>query len=508
MRKKLQEMGSNQRHTFTAKYGTIGYKRTFSSIDSVHYQPTIMFKDVEFEGKTITDHLWFNYTKGFAKLQKLHDGDVVQFDGRISAYTKKGSKLDYDIERPTKIKLLNRKPEANTLPDPYDDKYALVGYIMKTNKDFYLANGRPYEEWYVNQYQKWLKNAEKFNNLSDDEKHSRIVNKAENYIQQKETKELAVRVTKFGNEIVKLTQLTKEKDDSAIEKQLVHCQRQEKKINRLLERVNELFEVYKLSDFDDLVVQHSIYQEKVNRYHHAWLSLSKINDEQSQVVVSDVQEKIENLLNSVEVLASISISLSDITKILTKYSPTKMAWDYLEDERRKKEEPKYNQLRQEILDKEDTIDLSYNLPAMGLAKEVDEYEQYCISIRNITLPRRKKARRAEQKKRRAEQKKSPAKCKKRYKKLSEAISLSEYRIAQIDKYNLKEKLDNGKYTKFIEKYNQANILFKECKTYQNRKEHFDELYSITQELKACIRSIKTPIKRNIIVIKTQGRTNN
>ena len=269
-----------------------------------------------------------------------------------------------------------------------------------------------------------------------------------------------------------------------------------------------MLEIYKLSDFNDLAVQHSIYQEKVNRYHHAWLSLSKINDEQSQVVVSDVQEKIENLLNSVEVLASISLSLSDITKILTKYSPTKMAWDYLENERRKKEEPKYNQLRQEILDKEDTIDLSYNLPAMGLAKEVDEYKQYCISIRNITLPRRNKARRAEQKKRRAERRKGPATCKRRYKKLSEAISLSEYRIAQIDKYNLKEKLDNGKYTKFIEKYNQANILFKECKTYQNRKEHFDELYSITQELKACIRSIKTPIKRNIITIKTQGRANN
>ena len=69
-------------------------------------------------------------------------------------------------------------------------------------------------------------------------------------------------------------------------------------------------------------------------------------------------------------------------------------------------------------------------------------------------------------------------------------------------------MDNGKYTKFIEKYNQANILFKECKTYQKRKEHFDELYLVTQELKACIRRIKTPIKRNIITIKTQGRANN
>lgn len=93
MRKKLQAMGSNQRHTFIAKYGTIGYKRTFSSIDNVHYQPTIMFKDVEFEGETITDHLWFNYTKGFAKLQKLHDGDVVQFDGQSVHILRKAQSL-------------------------------------------------------------------------------------------------------------------------------------------------------------------------------------------------------------------------------------------------------------------------------------------------------------------------------------------------------------------------------------------------------------------------------
>lgn len=140
---------------------------------------------------------------------------------------------------------------------------------------------------------------------------------------------------------------------------------------------------------------------------------------------------------------------------------------------------------------------------MGLAKEVDEYEQYCISIRNITLPRRNKARRAEQKKRRAEQKKGPATCKRRYRKLQKAVLLSEHIIIQIDQYNLKEKLDNGKYTNFIEKYNQANILYKECKTYQNRKENFDEMHSITQKLNACIRSIK----RNISVIKTQGQAN-
>lgn len=107
------------------------------------------------------------------------------------------------------------------------------------------------------------------------------------------------------------------------------------------------------------------------------------------------------------------------------------------------------------------------------------------------------------KKRRAERRKGPATCKRRYRKLQKAVLLSEHIIIQIDQYNLKEKLDNGKYTNFIEKYNQANILYKECKTYQNRKENFDEMHSITQKLNACIRSIK----RNISVIKTQGQAN-
>ncbi|VDG17797.1 Hypothetical protein [Lactobacillus kefiranofaciens ZW3] [Lactiplantibacillus mudanjiangensis] len=43
------------------------------------------------------------------------------------------------------------------LPDAAEDKNALIGFIMQTNKVFYLENDRPYDEWYVSQYQKWEK---------------------------------------------------------------------------------------------------------------------------------------------------------------------------------------------------------------------------------------------------------------------------------------------------------------------------------------------------------------
>ncbi|MCU4691889.1 hypothetical protein [Limosilactobacillus reuteri] len=33
----------------------------------------------------------------------------------------------------------------------------VVGYIMKENKDFYLKKNRPYDEWYVGEYERWAK---------------------------------------------------------------------------------------------------------------------------------------------------------------------------------------------------------------------------------------------------------------------------------------------------------------------------------------------------------------
>lgn len=157
MRTELKKIGRKERHTYQALYGGVGFKRNYGD----HFLPTLLLKDVKFQETVVADHLWVNYTRGFSKLGKLKDGDVIIFDGRVTSYTKgyytQAKQKEYGLERPTKIHLLEER-ETEPIPDAITNKNPLVGYIMKTNKEFYLANNRPYDSWYVTQYEKWLKN--------------------------------------------------------------------------------------------------------------------------------------------------------------------------------------------------------------------------------------------------------------------------------------------------------------------------------------------------------------
>lgn len=79
-------------------------------------------------GKLVTNHIWFNYTKGFEKLGRLKAGDIISFMARVSPYVKgyRGYDIekqmdhpiqqDYKLNYPTKIKLLNRSID-NSLID-------------------------------------------------------------------------------------------------------------------------------------------------------------------------------------------------------------------------------------------------------------------------------------------------------------------------------------------------------------------------------------------------------
>lgn len=162
-REKLEKLGNEKRFTFEGVFKRMGFKHTYTKEKPI-YLPTLVLAHVKCDGEEMTDHLWINYTKGFGKLGELKEGDVIQFDGRISSYTKgyyaDPKKVDYDVERPTKVKLLNRDVVPNSLPDPLDEKNALIGYVMKVNKDFYKANNRPYDTWYVQEYEEWEKEHE------------------------------------------------------------------------------------------------------------------------------------------------------------------------------------------------------------------------------------------------------------------------------------------------------------------------------------------------------------
>jgi len=89
--KKLDEV----RSTFTGTFVRIGTRTSFG-----HPKQTLLLLDVkDGTGKVVTDHLWFNLTKGFAELA-LVSGDTVRFDARVKEYVKGYRGRRYDIDMP------------------------------------------------------------------------------------------------------------------------------------------------------------------------------------------------------------------------------------------------------------------------------------------------------------------------------------------------------------------------------------------------------------------------
>lgn len=82
MRKELKIIGSKERHVFTATFIRFGFRDGYKGPVK-----TILLQDVLLDGKVVTDHLWFDLTKGF-KNADLLPGDVVEFCARVSVYEK------------------------------------------------------------------------------------------------------------------------------------------------------------------------------------------------------------------------------------------------------------------------------------------------------------------------------------------------------------------------------------------------------------------------------------
>ncbi|MCH4165765.1 MAG: hypothetical protein ABF679_04545 [Lentilactobacillus diolivorans] len=115
MRTKLREKGSKNRCYFSGEFKKYGFK--YSDRNKSHALPTILLMNIKDEQhQLLTDHLWFNVTKGFRSLGILQLGDQVSFNGRVKPYKKgyqgrrKGIQreiqIDYKIDRPTQVKLI------------------------------------------------------------------------------------------------------------------------------------------------------------------------------------------------------------------------------------------------------------------------------------------------------------------------------------------------------------------------------------------------------------------
>jgi hypothetical protein len=109
MKTGLKEQGIGTRTTFRGTFERLGTKNGYMGPEK-----TVLLKDIEnIGGKIICDHLWFNLTKGFSRLG-LRQGDVVEFDARVTKYEKgykgrrwdvyKPIETDYKLSHPTKVK--------------------------------------------------------------------------------------------------------------------------------------------------------------------------------------------------------------------------------------------------------------------------------------------------------------------------------------------------------------------------------------------------------------------
>ena len=110
MRKKLS-LSEGSRKRYKAIFSRLGKKANYHGYN----EDTILLKsviDVE-TGEVVADHLWFNFTKAFERLN-LSEGAVIEFDARVKVYNKgyvnlrhgiNNKKRDFKLSHPTKIKL-------------------------------------------------------------------------------------------------------------------------------------------------------------------------------------------------------------------------------------------------------------------------------------------------------------------------------------------------------------------------------------------------------------------
>ena len=124
----MRTIGSKGRHVFTATFVRLGFRNGY-----IGPVKTMLLQDVTLDSKIVSDHLWFDLTKGFSGAD-LSPGDVVEFCARVSAYEKgyKGHKddvlnrpieRDYRLSRPTKEKFKNElmREISNPISEKIED---------------------------------------------------------------------------------------------------------------------------------------------------------------------------------------------------------------------------------------------------------------------------------------------------------------------------------------------------------------------------------------------------
>lgn len=156
MRQKLREIGSKTRHRYRGTFKRYGFKVAFG-----HAKITMVLTDIyliDDDGKNlsfVTDHLWFNLTKGFMELGILKEGEVISFNGRVSTYQKKetssghGKMTEFKLERPTKILLETDLIESAKREKWIGEHWKICNQVWSMNEKYYVEKGipKPYDSY-------------------------------------------------------------------------------------------------------------------------------------------------------------------------------------------------------------------------------------------------------------------------------------------------------------------------------------------------------------------------
>ena len=113
MRVQLEKI-NEIRQIFYGTFVRLGYKK--------HHEKTVLLANIlDTSGKLMSDHGWFNYTKGFQEIEPLVREDKIRFCARVKQY-RKGSirrgipvEYDYRLSHPSKIRKINKS--VKTTPE-------------------------------------------------------------------------------------------------------------------------------------------------------------------------------------------------------------------------------------------------------------------------------------------------------------------------------------------------------------------------------------------------------
>ena len=116
MREKLK-IRDGERMRFKGTFSRYGLKTAYKGLPL----ETVCLNNIQvMSGEEVTDHLWFNHTKGFKDLGLLYPEDIIAFDARVKSYFKgyireedDFRQVDYHLTRPTKLVVLARGAPRN-----------------------------------------------------------------------------------------------------------------------------------------------------------------------------------------------------------------------------------------------------------------------------------------------------------------------------------------------------------------------------------------------------------